>query len=133
MKVVLIEDVKGTGKAGETKDVANGFARNFLIPRKLAQPATRGAQERVDREKATSVQREQRELTDAKALAAKIKGRPIFQARSILEAYGDVQIGVWPDWVTSIPTIDGRIELRVGPSGSPAPSPLPSALPPTAP
>ena len=50
MKVVLIEDVKGTGKAGETKDVADGFARNFLIPRKLAQPATRGAQEQVDRQ-----------------------------------------------------------------------------------
>ena len=36
MKVVLIEDVKGTGKAGETKDVADGYARNFLIPRRLA-------------------------------------------------------------------------------------------------
>jgi hypothetical protein len=61
-------------------------------------------------------------VLDAKALAAKVKGRPIFQARSILEPYGDVQIGVWPDWVTSIPTIDGRIELRVGSSGSPSPS-----------
>ena len=72
MKVVLIEDVKGTGKAGETKDVADGFARNFLIPRKLAQPATRGAQQQVEREKATSVQREQRELADVKALAARL-------------------------------------------------------------
>ena len=73
MKVVLIEDVKGTGKAGETKDVADGFARNFLIPRKLAQPATRGAQQQVEREKATSVQREQRELADTKALAARLE------------------------------------------------------------
>ena len=74
-------------------------------------------------------------VLDAKALASKIKGRPIFQARSILEPYGDVQIGVWPDWVTSIPTIDGRIELRIGPSGSPAPSssPLPSSSPSTVP
>jgi large subunit ribosomal protein L9 len=77
MKVVLIEDVKGTGKAGETKDVADGFARNFLIPNKLAQPATRGAQERVEREKATSVQREQRELTDAKALAARLEATQV--------------------------------------------------------
>src|SRR5207247_4821391 len=73
MKVVLIQDVKGTGKAGETKDVADGFARNFLIPRKLAQPATRGAQEQVDRQKATAVQREQRELSDAKALAVRLE------------------------------------------------------------
>ncbi|MDQ6793513.1 MAG: baseplate J/gp47 family protein, partial [Chloroflexota bacterium] len=68
-------------------------------------------------------------VLDAKALAAKVKGRPIFQARSILEPYGDVQIGVWPDWVTSIPTIDGRIELRVGSSGSPSPSSSSSPLP----
>ena len=73
MKVVLTQDVKGTGKAGETKDVADGFARNFLIPRRLAQPATRGAQQQVEREKATSVQREQRELADVKALAARLE------------------------------------------------------------
>ena len=74
-------------------------------------------------------------ILDAKALATKIKGRPIFEARSILEPYGDVQIGVWPDWVTSIPTIDGRIDLRVGPSGSPSPSPspVPSSSPSTVP
>jgi hypothetical protein len=76
---------------------------------------------------------QQVQVLDAKALAAKIKGRPIFQARSLLEPYGDVQIGVWPDWVTSIPTIDGRIDLRVGPSGSPSPSPLPGSSPSTAP
>src|SRR5437899_13068997 len=73
MKVVLIQDVKGTGKAGETKDVADGYARNFLIPKKLAQPATRGAQEQVDRQRATTVQREQRELTEAKALAVRLE------------------------------------------------------------
>src|SRR2546430_13199715 len=77
MKVVLIQDVKGTGKAGETKDVADGFARNFLIPRKLAQPATRGAQEQVDRQKSTTVQREQRELSDAKALAVRLQAAPV--------------------------------------------------------
>jgi large subunit ribosomal protein L9 len=73
MKVVLIQDVKGTGKAGETKDVADGYARNFLIPRKLAQQATRGAQDQVDRQKATEVQREQRELADARALAVRLE------------------------------------------------------------
>src|SRR5207237_10770166 len=66
-------DVKGNGKSGETKDVADGFARNFLIPRKLAQPATRGAQDQVDRQKASTVQREQRDLADAKALAVRLE------------------------------------------------------------
>jgi large subunit ribosomal protein L9 len=73
MKVVLLEDVKGTGKAGETKDVANGYARNFLLPRKLAQPATRGAQEQVDRQKVTETKREERELADARALAVRLE------------------------------------------------------------
>jgi len=63
---VLIQDVKGTGKAGETKDVADGYARNFLLPQKLAQQATRGAQDQVDRQKATEAKREERELTDAR-------------------------------------------------------------------
>jgi large subunit ribosomal protein L9 len=69
--------VKGTGKAGETKDVADGYARNFLLPRKLAQPATKGAQEQVDRLKATTVQREQRELDEAKALAVKLEAMQV--------------------------------------------------------
>jgi large subunit ribosomal protein L9 len=77
MKVVLMQDVKGTGKAGETRDVADGYARNFLIPRKLAQAATRGAEARVEREKATAVQRGQRELAEAKALASRLEGAQV--------------------------------------------------------
>lgn len=42
MKVILQQDVKGTGKKGEIKEVSEGYARNFLIPRKLAIPATAG-------------------------------------------------------------------------------------------
>jgi large subunit ribosomal protein L9 len=77
MKVVLIQDVKGTGKAGETKEVADGYARNFLLPRKLAQPATKGAEQQVERQRATAEQREQRELTEAKDLAKKLEGAQV--------------------------------------------------------
>lgn len=77
MKVVLIQDVKGTGKAGETKEVADGYARNFLLPRKLAQQASRGAQEQVDRRKATETKREERELADAKALAVRLEAAQV--------------------------------------------------------
>jgi large subunit ribosomal protein L9 len=73
MKVVLTQDIKGTGKAGETKEVADGYARNYLLPRKLAQPATRGTQDQVERQKTASVQREQRELTEARALAERLQ------------------------------------------------------------
>src|SRR5260370_20589884 len=64
MKVVLLQDVKGAGKAGETKDAADGLARNILLPRKLAQPATRGPQDQLDPVKATPVHPQQRDLTD---------------------------------------------------------------------
>ncbi len=40
MKVILLQDVEGLGKAGDLKDVANGYARNFLVPRHLAAGAT---------------------------------------------------------------------------------------------
>jgi hypothetical protein len=69
-------------------------------------------------------------VIEPRTLVEKIKGRPIFQARSILAPYGDVQISVWPDWVTSIPTIDGRIDLRLAGAGSPSSaSPSPTAGP----
>jgi large subunit ribosomal protein L9 len=72
VRVVLSEDVKGTGKAGETRDVADGYARNYLLPRKLAQPATKGAVDRIDRQRATAVQRDQRELEEARSLATRL-------------------------------------------------------------
>ena len=40
MKVIFLEDVKGMGKKGEMKDVSDGYARNFLLPKKLAKEAT---------------------------------------------------------------------------------------------
>lgn len=43
MKVVLEQDVKGTGKKGEVVNVSDGYARNFLLPRKLASPADKAA------------------------------------------------------------------------------------------
>jgi len=73
VKVVLLEDVKGTGKAGETREVADGFARNFLIPKKLALAATSGAIERMERGRATEQRRQERELREAKALARRLE------------------------------------------------------------
>lgn len=48
MKVLLVEEVHGLGKPGQVKEVAEGYARNFLLPKKLAVPATPGAMKELE-------------------------------------------------------------------------------------
>ncbi len=51
MKVILLEDVKGQGKKGELINTSDGYARNFLFPRKLAKPADAGAIKEIEMKK----------------------------------------------------------------------------------
>lgn len=51
MRVILLKDVPGTGKTGEIKEVADGYARNYLIPKGLAKPATESEIKRIENEK----------------------------------------------------------------------------------
>lgn len=52
-------------------------------------------------------------ILDPDALKAEVMGRPVAEARTILEAYGTVELTPWPDWVSTIPTLDGRVQLTV--------------------
>ena len=54
MKVLLLSDVKGQGKKNEVKNVADGYARNFLFPRKFAVAVTPEVQRQLDAKKAAS-------------------------------------------------------------------------------
>ena len=67
MKVILLQDVKGKGKKGQMIEVSDGYARNFMLPKKLAQEATadnintmrmndKATQERIAREKAAALE-----------------------------------------------------------------------------
>lgn len=56
-------------------------------------------------------------VVDAATIRAAIKGRPIEEARRLLARFGEVTIEVWPDWVTTIPSLDARLEVLVGPAG----------------
>ena len=74
MKVILMTDVPALGHRGETRDVANGYARNFLLPRKLAVPATPANLKNVEHLKRQRVREEHRALEAAKATAARVEG-----------------------------------------------------------
>jgi large subunit ribosomal protein L9 len=73
MKVILMTDVPALGHRGETRDVANGYARNFLLPRKLAVPATPANVKNLEHLKRQRAKEEDRALEVAKATAARIE------------------------------------------------------------
>ena len=73
MKVILMTDVPALGHRGETRDVANGYARNFLLPRKLAVPATPANLKNVEHLKRQRAKEDHRALEVAKAAAERIE------------------------------------------------------------
>jgi large subunit ribosomal protein L9 len=72
VKVILIADVEKLGKSGEMKDVAEGYARNFLIPRKLAVPAAGGAYRAWQHDIASREEKRRREREEAEVSATRI-------------------------------------------------------------
>jgi len=77
MKVVLLDNVKGIGRVGDVKEVNDGYARNFLLPRKLGKPATEGIVRAAATLKAQKLEAHTLEQSQAEALAARIKGSTI--------------------------------------------------------
>ncbi|MCI0453784.1 MAG: 50S ribosomal protein L9 [Candidatus Dadabacteria bacterium] len=74
MKVILITDVQAIGKRGEIKEVKEGFARNFLFPRKLALEATQGNLKVLEQQKQSLKKKEDKDRTDATGLRDKLNG-----------------------------------------------------------
>jgi large subunit ribosomal protein L9 len=72
IQVVLQQDVPKLGKSGELVRVRPGFARNYLLPRDLAVPATTAAVKRIEHEKAVAIARADKAKKEATALAAQI-------------------------------------------------------------
>ncbi len=77
MKVFLKRDVPGVGKANEVKDVSDGYARNYLLPRGLAVPATQGRIRVAGDYEENQIQREKRERERALKLAEQIQDTPL--------------------------------------------------------
>lgn len=77
MKVILLADVKGTGKKEQIVEVSDGYARNFLLPRKLAAEATSTAMNAVKRAKAAEDHRETQRRQEAAELAERLRKQVI--------------------------------------------------------
>ncbi len=73
MKVILLKDVKGSGKKGDIINASDGYARNFLIPKKLAKAATDGNVSALNHQKKTHDKKMAEELKAAKELASQIE------------------------------------------------------------
>jgi len=77
MRIVLRDDVDNLGKKGEVVDVADGYARNYLVPRGLALKASAGSQKQADAMVRNRAARDRRERENAEAVAAQFSGRTI--------------------------------------------------------
>ncbi len=77
MKIILMEDVAPLGRRGEVREVATGYARNYLLPKKLALPATPGNLQNLENLKRQRERTEQKARDEAQATAERI-GRLTF-------------------------------------------------------
>jgi large subunit ribosomal protein L9 len=74
MKVILTQDVKAQGKKGQLVDVSDGYARNFLIPKKLAVEANAANMSELKNAETKKRIQEEKDLANAKEIAAKLEG-----------------------------------------------------------
>ena len=77
MKVILLDDVKGTGKKDQILEVSDGYARNFLLPKKKAIEATPEALNSIQRAKQAAKFHEDQKKAEAEALARELKGKVV--------------------------------------------------------
>lgn len=101
-ELILLEDVKDLGQVGDVVKVADGYARNFLVPRKFAIPVTKGALKQVEARKLKLQQEREQRLAVAKALAEKIEALNIVLPMAVGEndkLFGSVSAQVIADAV----------------------------------
>ena len=93
MKVILTNDVAKLGKSGELKDVSDGYARNFLIPKRLAVPAAGGAYRAWQHDIASREEKRKREREEAELTAQRIAGTTLTMGVKVGEGgklYGSI-------------------------------------------
>lgn len=102
MKVIFLQDVKGSGKKGEIKNVADGYARNFLINKGLAVEATPKNMNLLDGQKASEQHKKDVEKQNAEDIKAKINEKKIVapaKAGSNGKLFGSITTGNIADMI----------------------------------
>ena len=98
MKIILAENVENLGEIGAVKDVKEGFARNYLLPKGLAYPATKNEIKRVEKIKARYIESKGKELQKAQAKAERLKNmelnivRPVHEEKKLFGAVSASEI-----------------------------------------
>lgn len=77
MRVILLNDVKSLGKAGTIVEVAEGYANNYLIPKKIAAEASAGAMATLEQQKKAKAKRQAEDLAQAQEIAKLIESKPL--------------------------------------------------------
>ncbi|MBX6390662.1 MAG: 50S ribosomal protein L9 [Frankia sp.] len=113
MKLVLTQEVPGLGSAGDIVEVADGYGRNYLVPRKFAIVATRGIERQIEQIRRARAAREVRDLSHAQEIAAQLKGLDvILRSRAGKEGrlFGSVTAADVTEAVSAVggPTLDKR-------------------------
>jgi large subunit ribosomal protein L9 len=77
MRVILLDNVEGIGKKGDTRDVRDGYGRNFLVPRGLAMPATAGNMKKIQEQAKVIMYKKEKDLKTAGFLKQRIEETPV--------------------------------------------------------
>jgi len=112
VEVILREHVEHLGRRGEVVRVADGYARNYLLPRKLALAVTAENKKQIERERAKAEVRDAQELAEARALAARVEAAEVSIARRVGEnetLYGSVTSA---DIADALAALDVAVDRR---------------------
>jgi len=93
MKVILLQDVENLGKKDDIKRVANGYARNFLMPKNLVKLATKKALKELEKRKKIIAQKSEEELKTIQDITSKVDGQEIeipVKIKKTGEIYGSI-------------------------------------------
>src|SRR5215471_5669746 len=112
IEVILKEHVEHLGRRGEIVKVADGYARNFLFPHKLALAVTDENKRQIERERAKAEAREAVEVKDAQALAARLEAADVAEALAALGITVDRRKIQLPDPLKTLGEHDVPVKLH---------------------